>query len=374
MKLENQNIIIISNEPWGEIWYSKQNYAYELSKLGNKVYFIDPPQPYQVKNLFHNPFTIKKYSDNLSIIQYQNRLPASKFNKLNNIWVTRDLENFLYSIGIQEYLLWTFDPIRLNDPRLFKRAKYKIFHCVDIYKFEYYPNLKTLLKYMDVMFSTAQSFIDDYKPYTNAPMKIVPHGISNEEFVISDSELSQFDLNVKDYHLYVGVIDARIDYELLEKLLMDNPLEKFVFIGPQKIPDNPYAKKIFIEKKYNNLVIAGPRHFKLLKVFIHYAKSCLALMDKNYFGNLVHHHKTLVYLTQGKPVFSVLCEAYKGLEDFMYLYDSHDELLKMFKQFINYGEDSNLSQKRIDYAKKYSFENVLKDASIILHELTPHLS
>ncbi|GIV43053.1 MAG: hypothetical protein KatS3mg035_0176 [Bacteroidia bacterium] len=208
---------------------------------------------------------------------------------------------------------------------------------------------------MDAMFSTAQSFIDDYSPYTKAPMRIVPHGISNEEFTISDSELEKFDLELKNYNLYVGVIDARIDYELLEKLLIQNPSEKFVFIGPLRLPDNPYAHKIFNEKKYDNLIIAGPRHFKTLKVFIHYAKSCLALMDKKYFGNLVHHHKTLVYLAQGKPVFSVLCEAYHGLEDFMYLYNSHEELLQQFKNFIENGESPDLAQKRIDYAKKILF-------------------
>jgi hypothetical protein len=374
MKLENQNIVIISNEPWGDIWYSKQNYAYELSKLGNQVFFIDPPSPYHIKNLFSNTFSQKKYLPNLSIIKYENRLPAGKFNLLNNLWVTKDLEKYLSSISVNDYLLWTFDPVRLNDPRLFKKAKYKIFHCVDIYKFEYYPNLKNLLAYIDVMFSTAQSFIDDYKPYTQAPMRIVPHGISNDEFTISDEEFKKFDLDVKDYHLFVGVIDARIDYELLEKLIQQNPNEKFVFIGPLKLPNNPYAHKIFNQKVYDNLIIAGPRHFKTLKVFIYYAKSCLALMDKNYFGNLVHHHKTLVYLTQGKPVFSVLCEAYHGLENFMYLYNNHEELLRMFKNFIENGEDPSLTIKRINYAKKYSFENVLKEASNILHELTPNLS
>lgn len=374
MDLKNQNIVIISNEPWGEIWYSKQNYAYELSKLGNKVFFIDPPQPYKFKNFFINQFSLKKYSENLFIVQYQNRLPAKIFNRLNNYWVTKELENYLASNGVKEFLLWTFDPVRLNDPRLFKKAKYKIFHCVDIYKLENYPNLINLLRYIDVMFSTAQSFIDAYKPYSNVPMKIVPHGISSEEFTISEEELKKFDLEIKDYNLYVGVIDARIDYQLLEKLLIQNPSEKFVFIGPLNLPDDPYANKIFNERIYDNLIIAGPRHFKTLKIYIYYAKSCLALMDKNYFGNLVHHHKTLVYLSQGKPVFSILCEAYYGLEEIIYLYNNHDELLQKFKNFIEKGESPDLKQKRIDYAKKYTFENILKNTNEIIRELTPNLT
>jgi len=51
-----------------------------------------------------------------------------------------------------------------------------------------------------------------------------------------------------------------------------------------------------------------------------------------------------------------------------------NELLHMFKNFIENGEDPSLTIKRINYAKKYSFENVLKEASNILHELTPNLS
>ena len=49
--IKGKNIIIVSNEPWGDIWYSKHHYAYELNKT-NQVLFIDPPRKWSFWNLF----------------------------------------------------------------------------------------------------------------------------------------------------------------------------------------------------------------------------------------------------------------------------------------------------------------------------------
>src|ERR1051326_3339068 len=114
MKLEDQTILVTSNEPWGDIWYSKQNYAYELSKK-NKVFFIDPPTKWQLKNIFYNPIILKSYNENLKIISYQNFLPILNdvFNRLNNFLVSKYLKRFFQGNHISNYLVWAFDPIRL---------------------------------------------------------------------------------------------------------------------------------------------------------------------------------------------------------------------------------------------------------------------
>jgi len=92
----------------GDIWYSKQNYAYELSKK-NKVYFINPPLSWSPINLIYNPIRLSSYNENLKIISYQNFLPIinNLFNKLNNLLVSTYLKDFskkknkqLHSVGI----------------------------------------------------------------------------------------------------------------------------------------------------------------------------------------------------------------------------------------------------------------------------------
>lgn len=41
MELKGKRIVTASNEGWGDVWFSKHNYAYELSKH-NEVLFVDP--------------------------------------------------------------------------------------------------------------------------------------------------------------------------------------------------------------------------------------------------------------------------------------------------------------------------------------------
>ena len=92
-KLEGRTILIVSNEPWGDVWYSKHNWANELSQ-NNTVYFVNSPVRWTFKGLFQNKISVKNYSESLFILDYKNRLPLTRFNllyKLNNYIVSKDM-------------------------------------------------------------------------------------------------------------------------------------------------------------------------------------------------------------------------------------------------------------------------------------------
>ena len=74
MKLKNQIIVLVSNEQWSDIWFSKHHYANELSQK-NKVLFINPPKQWNIKNVFFNTITTTRISSNLEIVSYQNYFP-----------------------------------------------------------------------------------------------------------------------------------------------------------------------------------------------------------------------------------------------------------------------------------------------------------
>ena len=356
MKLEGQTIIITSNEPWGPIWFSKQNYAYELSRK-NRVIFLNQPKKWHFSHLFNRGIVKGTYQNNLEFYDYNNYLPYinDTFNKWNNKLVSKFWKNFLKEKGIKDYILWAFDPIRLYNHKELG-AKLGIYHCVDYYYFKYLGETE-LCKNSDLHFGK--------------PRHLVPHGISSEEFNISEDEYAKFDLKVKDYGLFIGVIDRKLDYPWVEKAAKRFPNENFVFIGPLNLPEgNEAAKRIFVDQIYPNIIVAGPRHFKELKVYVKNAKFCTSFMDMTYHFNTVHHHKTLVYLCQGKPLFGPIYESYKNLDNIMYMNNDQDEVLNILENFLKNGEDPIFEQNRIEYSKKYTFENVLKDASRIIEEFT----
>ncbi len=369
MELIGQTILIISNEPWGDLWYSKQNYAYELSK-SNTVFFINPPQHWKLKNLFHNPIQTIKYNDTLHVLSYQNFLPIANdaTSILNNNLISRYLTAFFKKNKVRDYIFWSFDPIRLYNPKLLK-PKLSIYHCVDLFFFKYIGE-KILCKNTDIIIGNSPILLDVYKSF-NKPLYYIPHGISEDEFNISEKELSNIDITLENFGIYIGVIDERLDYSLIEKALIQYPEIAFVFVGPKKYhANNIIAKRIFETPAYKNVHAIGPRHFKTLKTYISKAKFCISFMDKNYPGNSIAHHKTLVYLAQGKPVFGYRFSEYIHLDEIMYMGLTHEETLSQLQNFIIKGESEQICIKRIAFAKQYTFTHLLNQINVILKDFS----
>lgn len=366
MKLEEQYIVVTSNEPWGDIWYSKQNYAFELSRK-NRVIFINPPKKWNPSNLFSLKLKLKNETSNLQSLDYSNWIPTRwKFtNIINNYFVSKRLKKFLRKNGFKEFIFWGFDPIRLYNPKSLG-AHIGIYHCVDYYYFQYYGE-KQLCLNSDYLFATSQLFLDEFSAF-DKPKNVVPHGISRDEFKLDDAIAKSIDIPYDNYALYIGVVDHRMDFAYYEEVLLKFPNLKFLFVGPVRETKNEAFDRIFKERKYDNAIIVGPKHFKELKYFIAKSLFCMSFMDMSYHANTVHHHKTLVYLAQGKPIFGFAFEEYKANSHIMYMDNDKQELMNLLENFIANGEDPNLINERIDYALKYTFENILENASELIKE------
>ncbi len=368
MRLTNKVILVASNEPWGDIWYSKQNYAFELSRT-NTVIFIDPPTQWTVSNLFRISPQLIKQTNSLIILRYGNYIPVriNFLNRINNFLVSRKLRRKLRQNAFEPDMFWTFDPMRLYQPKLLG-VKTSIYHCVDYYYFQFYGE-KQLCENSSVIFATSQLFLNEFSQF-DTPKYIVPHGISEDEFNIDPLRAREIDIKHKDFGLYIGVVDPRMDFEMYEKVIQTFPEKKFVFVGPIRLTDNESAQRIFAEQKYSNVILAGPKHFKDLKYYVNASSFCISFMDMDYHPNTVHHHKTLVYLAQGKPVFSFAYEEYKQDPDVMYMSNDQGVILNLLDQFIKEGESDNKKNNRLSYSKRYLFENVLDKAG---NYLTPYI-
>ena len=133
--LKENNILIVSNEPWGDTWYSKHNYAWELSK-NNIVYFINPPVPFHVFNFLRKNIETKNIKENLTVLSYKNVLPVriELLRKINEWLVFSKLKNYFHTIKLNNLIFWTFDPIRLTYLQYLK-PQMVILQMVDKYQF-----------------------------------------------------------------------------------------------------------------------------------------------------------------------------------------------------------------------------------------------
>ncbi|MDT8412237.1 MAG: hypothetical protein RQ875_07245 [Vicingaceae bacterium] len=358
MKLENQTLLVISNEPWGDVWYSKQNWAYELSKK-NKVFFINSPKTWSFKGLFSTYIKKHSYSDNLIILDYENRLPLTRFrliSKLNEYLVSTSLKKWLKTQNITSYLFWSFDPYRFLNPK-FLNPKKSIYMRVDRYQT---PTEVELLKNIDSVIVTAEELIKEIN-YSGKYL-VLSHGISEEEFTPT-SEVSY----PKGYLIYVGNIDFRLDVELIKKMSIIFSDELFLFIGKVRQSNDPTFSELFIEQKMKNVIIHGVEHFKNLKNYIDASKACLAPMDLTVHGNDVHHHKSLQYLAMGKPIITPKFKDSINKDDMMLYYSNHEEAINLIRT-LHVSETKDKVQSRINFAKQFTYNNLIKKVEQFLTE------
>lgn len=367
MELKGLNIVIISNEGWGDVWYSKHNYAYELSKF-NQVLFIDPPPPWSFQWPMACRISINQVMDNLRVLRYNNVLPSfiQASYRMNNAWVSHAIGKFLQARKWPVDLVLTFDPARLHNPALLG-AKGSLFIAVD----KYILSLRgepDLYRNVDGIVAISRSFNEFYQPY-GKPILNIGHGISNEEFTAP-----ALNHPYGDFALYIGGIDKRVDLSLTMRLVEDHPEVPFVFIGAFKLKGNVLAEELFLHRKYKNVHLLGVKPFKELKTWIAASCFCLAPMDISIPGNDISHHKVLQYLAFGKPVFSTVFSEYKNMEHLLYMNNNPAELSGLLSSFLGTTELEALVQARIVMARKHSYRSILAQIGDFLGKAAPTLS
>lgn len=346
MQLINKIILIVSNEPWGDIWYSKHNWANELSK-NNLVYFINPPRKWQFKDIFKTTIKTENYSETLKILNYNNRLPLTRFGflfKINEALIFKALKKFFKNE--KNLIFWTFDPYRLIYPQNLNLL-HSIYFVADRYLIQ---REKILINNVNSIISVSKDLTKNIK--RNHILNI-SHGISETEFNTDNN------IDYDNFILYIGGIDYRLDFSLISNLLKAFPNEKFLFIGKiSNIDDNDF-RDIFIDKKFPNLEYKMAIHFKELKNYIAKAKVCLAPMKQGVQGNSINHHKILQYLAFGKPVLSAKFSDYQNNNLLIEYSDTKEAILKL-KHILENPENRDLINKRINFAKQFLYKNLIK--------------
>jgi hypothetical protein len=360
MELKNQHIIIVSNEPWGDIWFSKHNYAHELSKK-NTVFFINSPSKWKFSFLFNNKLNSEKINNNFHVISINNHFPSKYIflKEINNWIASKKLKKHLKNQGYKTWVLWSFTPLFLFRPNLLNPI-YSIFHVVDLHWSQFY-GWSILAKKSNLLIFVSELIKTEYENIETKKM-VISHGISEEEYILNDKKLNQVKLELSEYGnfgLFVGCIDQRLDFEAIEMMIKQFNKTKFVFIGPLNIKSNHPFYYLF-NGLSDNVICLGPKPFKELKYYIHLSHFCISPMNLNHPGNNISHHKTMQYLLQGKAVFSPIFLEYENINDLLYQENYTPTLFKRLEKFIDSGENIILKEKRIEYTKKLRFPNLLQ--------------
>lgn len=132
--LVGKTILIISPQAWGKMFLSKHHYALELAKMGNQVFFLNPPN--QNKWLLKSKVDIieSDLNANLKIISHTLFFPfILRFYALPffHLLMKFHIEVVIRKITEPINIIWSFDQGNNYPFKFFSKSALKIFHPVD---------------------------------------------------------------------------------------------------------------------------------------------------------------------------------------------------------------------------------------------------
>jgi glycosyltransferase involved in cell wall biosynthesis len=349
--LTGKNILIISPEAFDHIPVSKHHYSKVLAGSGNQVFFLNPPGT-------RNGVVKDAHNDGLFIVDYKtipgiNRFPGA-FRDLVNAYLIRKIERMCRS---QFDVVWTFDPFRFQNLRLFSRSLVRLYHVVDVHQA---PLEMQVASTADVILATADEILKPFLNLRKTTAKI-NHGLAPHFLNTKPATTTGKPIKVG----YVGNLDRHsIDHKTLLQIVRTHTQVEFYFIGPYHETSYIYLqlrenKNCFFIGKVQSEQL--PEYFRQYDVFLMCYKGDEVAINAN-------PHKLLEFLAVGKPAVINYTDEYKD-SGLVIMADSNSDLPNLFHQVIadlDHYASAELQRRRIAFARENSYAQHVRTIDKIL--------
>lgn len=355
-KAQSYDMVVFCHLRWEFVYQRPQHLISRLTK-DQKVLFIEEPIKDDDSENLANLIIIH---DHLHVLQ----------PKVKNIEaISQILPHFIKnkSIGIGWFYSAAFSPLInqfdfdivvydcMDELSLFKGASQRLIE-----------QERFLLANADVVFTGGKSLYES-KKRMHYNVHCFPSSVDAQHF--SDSANGNIPTDIAEIKKpivgYFGVIDERIDLQLLKETATLRPDISFVMIGPlAKIEDEDLPKAMNIHylgmKKYNEL----PLYLKAFDI----AMMPFALNDATKF---ISPTKTLEYMAAGKPIVSTkIKDVERDYKNCVQLVDSAAQFSDAITEILTIGNDLLLQCQYTDILNKTSWDATVEKMSEILKSIT----
>jgi len=377
--LNNKTILLISPNNWGTMHISKHHYAIELARLGNTVFFLNPP---------NQEITFKKKIDIIPIKEHPNLycinhdLPFPyhlkfRFTRIFHFLMGFYIKSLQKKIGKPLDIVWSFDLNYIYPFSLFPKKAIKILHPVDE------PGSPAALKSAigaDIIFSVTREILEKYQQFS-VPKIFINHGLSN--FFLS----GKFE-NKTNGQIRVGfsgnLIRHDLDRSTFLQIISENPSVLFECWGSYKPNElnigghhDQSAKEFIAElSKLPNVILHGAVPPSELKKGYARMDAFLICYDvERDVSKGTNYHKVIEFLCTGKVIVSNNITTYQQRPDLVQMVperNTNASLPGLFRNVLSSLEAYNaetLREKRILFSHENTYEAQIKRIDKYLAEI-----
>lgn len=161
---------------------------------------------------------------------------------------------------------------------------------------------------------------------------------------------------------WFGVVDERVDYDLLSEAAAQRPDLSFVIVGPPvKVDPKEFPQA-------PNLHWLGGRDYKDLPAYCRGYDVCMMCFALNEATEFINPTKALEYLATGRPVISTAVkDVVRQYGDTVVIAHDTGEFLKAVDDALA-GEQKEMVARGIEKAKRASWENTVGEMQRIIDE------
>jgi glycosyltransferase involved in cell wall biosynthesis len=154
---------------------------------------------------------------------------------------------------------------------------------------------------------------------------------------------------------YFGVVDERMDYELLTKLARANPEWSIAMVGPVAKVDPATLPRV------QNLRWLGGRDYAMLPACCKGFDVCLMPFALNEATEYINPTKALEYMAAGRPIVSsAIYDVIKNFGSVVQIADSHDQFIELCRVAAQ-RPDKERVEKGLEMASANSWESIVEN-------------
>lgn len=358
-------LIVHSHLPWDWVWQRPQQFHSRLSKT-HPILFVEGPVP--TDQLTTSRVTLREVSDYPNIVVLQMQMPAARFWS-DGAWVDSERRRLVQSVlegplgrNFENPVQWFYDPMAVTAFAGHMEEQAIVYDCMDeLSQFKGAPpelvrRERELLAVADVVFAGGPKMAKS-KSRFNSNCHSFGCGVDIRHFGKARRVITEVphDITAMSGPVlgYIGVVDERIDYDLLAKLSDHNRSWNVTMVGPwTKVDPADFPVR-------PNLHFLGGRDYAELPAYAKGFDVCMMPFAKNAATEYINPTKALEYMATGRPIVST------DVEDVVLQFSKVVGIATSHQEFINKCEqavgrpNARCIQVGIAMARQNSWESIV---------------
>ncbi len=326
-------IIVHSHLGWDWVWQRPQQFHSRLSKR-HRILFIEGPVPQP--GLEAARVSLREVADYPNIVVLQMTMPEQRWH--DGAWVDKERRRLVQSVlngplsaDFAEPVQWFYDPMAVTAFAGHLGETAIVYDCMDqLSQFHGAPSElvrreRELLAIADVVFAGGPKICEEKRQH-NANCYSIGCGVDAAHFAKANDPLISPPPDVAELpgpvFGYIGVVDERLDYELIARLADGNREGSVVMVGPwTKVDRSQFPERA-------NLHWLGARDYSELPAYASRFDVCLMPFALNEATEFINPTKALEYMATGRPIVSTPIEdVIRQFEDVVKVVATPDEFV-----------------------------------------------